>query len=110
VEVHFKSGSTEITGADAIALNSLADQVRKLPALVGEIGGHTDSQGAEAFNVELSRQRALAARDYIASRGINVTQLAIAGYGESQPIADNTTAEGRQQNRRVVMRRTNCQQ
>ena len=49
-----------------------------------------------------------AVRDYLASRGINVTQLAVAGHGESQPVADNTTVEGRQQNRRVVMSRTNC--
>jgi outer membrane protein OmpA-like peptidoglycan-associated protein len=110
VQVNFKSNSTEITGADAILLDSLADQVRRLPTIVGEIGGHTDSQGAEAFNIELSRRRALAARDYLASRGLNVSQLAIAGYGESQPIADNTTAEGRALNRRVVLRRTNCQQ
>ncbi|HEY6125648.1 MAG TPA: transporter [Steroidobacteraceae bacterium] len=109
VQVNFKSNSTEITGADAILLDSLADQVRRLPTIVGELGGHTDSQGVEAFNVELSRRRALAARDYLASRGLNVTQLAIAGYGESQPISDNTTAEGRALNRRVVMRRTNCQ-
>ena len=108
IQVHFKSNSTEITGADAIALNSLADQVRQLPTLSGELGGHTDAQGPEAFNVDLSRRRALAVRDYIASRGINVTQLAVAGYGESQPAADNTTVEGRQQNRRVVLSRTNC--
>jgi outer membrane protein OmpA-like peptidoglycan-associated protein len=109
VQVNFKSNSTVITGADAILLDSLADQVRRLPTLVGEMGGHSDSQGAEAFNVDLSRRRALAARDYLASRGIDVTQVAVAGYGESQPIADNTTAEGRAKNRRVVMRRTNCQ-
>jgi hypothetical protein len=109
VQVHFRSNSTEIHGADAIALNSLADQVRRLPTLSGEIGGHTDSQGSEAYNLDLSRRRALAARDYIASRGISVTQLAVKGYGESEPVADNTTFEGREQNRRVVMRRTNCQ-
>ena len=109
VQVHFRSNSTEITGADAITLDSLADQVRKLPTISGEIGGHSDSQGAEAFNVDLSRRRALAVRDYLASRGITVTQLAVAGYGESQPVADNTTVEGRQQNRRVVLSRTNCQ-
>jgi outer membrane protein OmpA-like peptidoglycan-associated protein len=108
VQVHFRSNSTEITGADAITLDSLADQVRRLPTLSGELGGHTDSQGPEAFNVDLSRRRALAVRDYLASRGINVTQLAVAGHGESQPVADNTTVEGRQQNRRVVMSRTNC--
>jgi OOP family OmpA-OmpF porin len=109
VQVHFRSNSTVIDGADAIALNSLADQIRQLPTLAGEVGGHTDSQGSEAFNVDLSRRRALAARDYLASRGLNVSQLAINGYGESQPVADNTTAEGREQNRRVVLRRTNCQ-
>lgn len=109
VQVHFKTNSTEIYGADAIALNSLADQIRQLPTLSGEVGGHTDSQGSEAFNLDLSRRRALAARDYLASRGLNVSQLAINGYGESQPVADNTTPEGREQNRRVVLRRTNCQ-
>jgi len=108
VQVHFKSNSTEITGADAITLNSLADQVRRLPTLSGELGGHTDSQGADAFNLALSQRRALAVRDYLASRGLNVTQLAVKGYGESQPVADNTTVEGRQQNRRVAMSRTNC--
>ena len=109
IQVHFKSNSTEIAGADAIALDSLADQVRKLPTLSGEIGGHTDSQGSEAFNLDLSRRRALATRDYLASRGINMTQIAVKGYGESQPVADNTTAEGRAENRRVVLSRTACQ-
>jgi len=108
IQVHFKSNSTEITGADAITLDSLADQVRKLPTITGELGGHTDSQGAEAFNVDLSRRRALAVRDYLASRGINVSQLAVKGLGESEPVADNTTVEGRAQNRRVVLSRTNC--
>jgi outer membrane protein OmpA-like peptidoglycan-associated protein len=110
VKVNFKSNSTDITGADAILLDALADQVRRLPTLVGEIGGHTDSQGSEAYNQDLSRRRALAARDYLASRGLNVSQLAVKGYGESEPVADNTTPEGREQNRRVVLRRTNCQQ
>lgn len=109
VKVNFRSNSTEISGADAILLDALADQVRQLPTLEGEIGGHTDSQGSEAFNEDLSRRRALAARDYLASRGLNVSQLAVKGYGESEPVADNTTPEGRQQNRRVVLRRTNCQ-
>lgn len=108
VRVNFKSNSTEINPVDAIALNSLADQVRRLPTLSGELGGHTDSQGSDAFNLDLSRRRALAAKDYLASRGIDVSQLAIAGYGESRPIADNSTPEGRAENRRVTLRRTSC--
>ncbi|HEU5135298.1 MAG TPA: transporter [Steroidobacteraceae bacterium] len=108
VQVNFKSNSTEITGADGILLTSLADQVRRLPTISGEVAGHTDSQGSEAFNLDLSQRRALAARDYLASRGLNVSELAVKGYGESQPIADNATADGRALNRRVVLRRTNC--
>ena len=53
VQVHFKSNSTEITGADAITLNSLADQVRKLPTISGELGGHTDSQGRGSVQCRL---------------------------------------------------------
>ncbi len=108
VRVNFKSNSTVINEVDAIALNSLADQIRRLPTVTGELGGHTDSQGSDAFNLDLSRRRALAARDYIASRGIDVSQMAIAGYGESRPIADNSTPEGRAENRRVTLRRTSC--
>jgi outer membrane protein OmpA-like peptidoglycan-associated protein len=108
VQLHFKSASAEITEVDAIALSSLADQLRHVPALAGEIGGHTDSQGSDAYNVDLSRRRALAVRDYLTARGLPTAQLAVAGYGESQPIADNATPEGRAQNRRVVIRRTSC--
>ncbi len=53
VQVHFRSNSTEITGADAITLDSLADQVRKLPTISGELGGHSDSQGPEAVQCRL---------------------------------------------------------
>ena len=87
VQVHFKSNSTEITGADAITLNSLADQVRQLPTLSGELGGHTDSQGSEAFNLDLSRRRALAAQglsgvaraECHATRGEGIRRIAADG-------------------------------
>lgn len=63
--------------------------------------GHTDSQGDEAYNQELSEQRAASVADYLIEYGVPKDILAIEGYGENSPIAGNNTAEGRAQNRRV---------
>jgi OOP family OmpA-OmpF porin len=80
-----------------------------VPAATGVIEGHTDSNGADAYNQRLSEQRAKAVRDYMVSMGIDPARLEAKGYGESQPVADNATPEGRAQNRRVVLRRTDQQ-
>jgi len=69
-----------------------------------ELQGHTDSRGADAYNLELSERRADSARDYLIAEGGSGTRLVAKGYGETQPIADNNSAAGRAQNRRVVMR------
>ena len=65
------------------------------------IEGHTDATGSEDYNLELSRRRAQAVANYLAGREVSATRFTIMGYGETQPVADNTTADGRQQNRRV---------
>jgi outer membrane protein OmpA-like peptidoglycan-associated protein len=69
------------------------------------VEGHTDSQGDDAHNQDLSERRARAVVQYLTAQGIAASRLSAAGKGESQPVADNATAEGRQQNRRVVLRR-----
>ena len=66
-----------------------------------QITGHTDSQGSDAINNPLSKDRADAVRDYLVAQGVPATRISTAGRGEHQPIADNTTAEGRAKNRRV---------
>ncbi len=66
-----------------------------------EIGGHTDSQGSDTYNLRLSESRANAVRNYLIQRGVEATRLIAKGYGESMPIAPNTTREGRAKNRRV---------
>lgn len=66
-----------------------------------EISGHTDSTGAEAFNLELSRRRAETVKAYLVGKGVNPGRLTTAGYGETRPLADNNTPEGRSKNRRV---------
>jgi outer membrane protein OmpA-like peptidoglycan-associated protein len=68
-----------------------------------EVAGHTDSRGSDAYNMNLSRQRAEAVRDYLISKGIAADRLSAKGYGESQPIAGNATDEDRFQNRRVEL-------
>ena len=66
-----------------------------------EIGGHTDNQGGEAYNDKLSQDRAKAVYDYLVSRGIPAERLSYRGYGMRNPIADNSTEEGRAANRRT---------
>jgi outer membrane protein OmpA-like peptidoglycan-associated protein len=63
--------------------------------------GHTDNQGADTYNLDLSRRRADAVARYLESKGVSSARVEIAGRGESEPIATNDTDAGRQQNRRV---------
>ena len=65
--------------------------------------GHTDATGSETNNQDLSERRAGAVKSYLVSRGVDNTRIVALGFGESEPIADNTTAEGRRYNRRVAL-------
>ena len=65
------------------------------------IEGHTDSVGSETYNLDLSQRRADAVRDFLLQNGVNAAQLTTHGYGKASPVASNSTAEGRQRNRRV---------
>ena len=68
-----------------------------------EVAGHTDSKSDDEYNLKLSQRRAEAVRDYLISKGISADRLTAKGYGESKPIADNETEEGRFKNRRVEL-------
>jgi OOP family OmpA-OmpF porin len=70
--------------------------------------GHTDSVGSDAYNQALSERRAKAVVDYLGTLGIDASRMQAVGAGEANPVADNGTDEGRAQNRRVVLRRTDC--
>jgi len=73
------------------------------PGLRIEVEGHTDSVGSDEYNQKLSEQRAGSVKDYLANQGIKMDVLTARGFGESSPVADNNTASGRQQNRRVEL-------
>lgn len=85
---------------DRVAVSLLAH-----PEVKVEVGGHCDSDGSNEYNLKLSDRRAKAVRDYLIKKGVAATQLTAKGYGESQPIADNKTAEGKAKNRRVELKR-----
>lgn len=68
-----------------------------------DVAGHTDSIGTDEYNMGLSLRRADAVRNYLVDKGIAADRLSVKGYGESQPVADNATSDGRFQNRRVEL-------
>ncbi|MGB3919025.1 OmpA family protein [Thiothrix litoralis] len=82
-------------------LGGLANTLNQYPETRIQIAGHTDNIGSDASNLQLSQQRANSVRTYLASTGVAAQRMQAVGYGESRPIADNSSDYGRAQNRRV---------
>ncbi len=102
--VNFASNSDRLLrGAEQI-LDDAADWLKQRPSLLVEVAGHTDSAGNDRLNLGLSERRAYTVRDYLISRGVDPASLTARGYGESEPVADNVTPEGKAENRRVELR------
>jgi len=102
-DVLFRSGSFELLPAARERLAKVSGIVLAYPSLHVAVEGHTDSIGSDDYNQNLSEQRAEAVRDYFVQQGISSANLEAHGYGKTEPIASNDTAEGRQQNRRVEL-------
>jgi len=100
-DVLFDSGKFDLRPIAREKLARLAGIVLAHPGLNLDIEGHTDSTGGESLNQKLSDQRANAVRKYLIEQGLPETSLIAVGFGSSMPVADNSTAAGRQQNRRV---------
>ena len=84
-------------------LDAVAAELSAYPDVTVALAGHTDAKGSEAYNQRLSESRAQAVRAYLADRGIEPGRMTAAGFGESQPVADNDTEEGRELNRRTEL-------
>ncbi|ORE97191.1 OmpA family protein [Aurantimonas sp. 22II-16-19i] len=82
-------------------LNSVALVLEEFDRSIVDVYGHTDSQGSDSYNLQLSQQRASSVSQYLASQGVNPRRLNTQGFGESRPVASNATEAGRAQNRRV---------
>jgi OOP family OmpA-OmpF porin len=104
VGVGFETNSATLTPESRAVLDPVATNLKKYPELQIELQGHTDSSGADQYNLRLSQQRADSVREHLVSEGVSASQVVARGYGESQPAANNNTPEGRAQNRRVVMK------
>ncbi|MFW5644794.1 MAG: OmpA family protein [Bacteroidota bacterium] len=102
--VEFESGKSSLTEESYSELEELREYMQLKEDLVVEIAGHTDDVGNEESNLKLSEARAATVRNYLVSRGISPERIIAKGYGESQPIAPNSSAEGRQRNRRTEVR------
>jgi outer membrane protein OmpA-like peptidoglycan-associated protein len=102
-DVLFAFGKYDLKPTAREALAKLTGIVMGHPGLTLTIDGYTDSVGTDAFNQNLSDQRAGAVHDYMVQQGLNPSDTTAQGFGKSNPIASNDTAEGRQQNRRVVI-------
>ncbi len=103
-KITFAPSSSDIEEDAQSTIDQVAEILRSCQHAEIEIGGHTDSQGREVMNEQLSQARADAVLNAIMARRILVSNLSAKGYGESQPIADNETEEGREANRRIEFR------
>lgn len=99
--IAFKNNSPEMTFESYQLLEPLIMQMKQYPEVEIEIRGHTDSSGENARNMQLSQMRAESIRQYLGTKGIELHRIRSVGFGSSSPIADNRTAAGRVQNRRI---------
>ena len=97
----FDFNKASIRSESEEALNSIADIMKEYDHTTFHIEGHTDSVGSDEYNLKLSKERAASVREFLVEAGIPSDRLTSEGYGESRPIATNSTDAGRQENRRV---------
>ena len=100
----FPDNSAELSPASMAYLSEIANRLKHLPShLKLEVAGYTSNTGSDEYNLKLSRERAEAVRDYLASEGLDASRLTAKGYGKANAQADNNTPLGRALNRRVEL-------
>ncbi len=100
-EASFASGSSDVKPSFSNALAKLGGVVKQYDSTMVHVIGHTDAQGSDSFNQQLSERRASAVAGALTAAGVDPSRVRTEGRGEAQPEASNATAEGRSQNRRV---------
>jgi outer membrane protein OmpA-like peptidoglycan-associated protein len=100
-DVLFAVNSASLSSDASSALRQAAGVMKEYDKTAVVVQGHTDSSGTESYNQGLSERRASSVRDELVAEGVDRDRIAASGFGETQPVADNGTMEGRQRNRRV---------
>lgn len=101
--VTFATDSTDVKGSFGPVLNSVSEVLKEYEKTMIQVAGYTDSTGGNRYNMLLSQQRAQAVANKLTADGVQAVRVDTVGYGESNPIASNSTASGRAQNRRVEL-------
>jgi outer membrane protein OmpA-like peptidoglycan-associated protein len=101
--ITFRTDSADLNASFYTVLNSVSLVLKEYDKTILEVAGHTDNTGSDQYNQALSERRAQSVAQYLESHGVNSQRVATVGAGETHPIAPNTTAEGRQANRRVEL-------
>ncbi len=101
--ITFKTDSSDLNGDFFAVLNSVSLVLKEYEKTIVEVAGHTDNTGEDAYNQALSERRARTVAQFLASKGVMDQRIITVGAGETRPVANNGTAEGRQANRRVEL-------
>ena len=101
VNIEFDYNKATIRPESAPLVQDVADAMQRYPEMTMEIRGHTDDQGAEDYNLELSEERAEAVADFLVEKGVDRSRLSVRGYGETNPLVANDSEENRRRNRRT---------
>jgi outer membrane protein OmpA-like peptidoglycan-associated protein len=103
-KVKFGFDKAELADEAKVAIDELAEKLKgENKSVFVEIQGHTDNVGSEEYNLSLGEKRAEVVRRYLSQKGLALHRISVISYGESEPVADNKTREGRSANRRVVL-------
>jgi len=102
-DVLFDTGRYTLKPGAREKLAKVAGIIEAHPGLKIAVEGHTDSVGSDEYNMKLSKERAEAVRSYLVSQGVEGDKISAEGFGKTRPVASNSTAAGRQANRRVEM-------
>lgn len=104
--VNFEFDKSRLTSNARTILDGVVEELAAYPEIRVELSGHTDAKGSDEYNQALSSRRAAAVQQYLVGKGIDAGRLTALGHGESKPVADNDTDEGRELNRRTELRIT----
>jgi outer membrane protein OmpA-like peptidoglycan-associated protein len=102
--VTFATNESNVQPQFRATLDQVADVLKQYNQTYIDVYGHTDSTGSDAYNLSLSQRRAASVADYLSARGVQSARLGTRGFGETQPVADNESEEGKAANRRVEIK------